>query len=297
MNLIFLINGESGVGKDTLIKHVSKHLHEIAFNLEVHNYHRSDLAKNALKTLGWDNSRDEETRKLLADIVDWMETKGLLKTWEDSILRPRDGLNITFYHVRDPKRFKDLREKYEDEKNTWIYTILVERDLNADPNEIDRWGVNDGKCSYDLTIKLPPSDWKRSHWIYEDVAYMMANTLLRAVSQQEDLHNPVPKPPKRVYISGKITGTMDFREKFKKVEDHLKSEHPDWIVVNPADVELPKICGWEDYMVICLHLLKSCDSIYMLPDWESSKGAEKEYQYAETNGLEVNFVEEVWYAD
>ena len=293
MNLIFLINGGSGVGKDTLVKHVTKHLYEVAFNLEVHNYHRSDLAKQALKTLGWDNSRDEETRKLLADIVDWMESKGLLKAWEDSILRPRDGLNITFYHVRDPKRFEDIREKYEDEKNTWIYTILVERDLNADPNEIDRWGVNDGKCSYDLTIKLPPSDWKRSHWIYEDVAYMMANTLLKAASQKGDLSNPTPKPPKRVYISGKITGTADCEEKFKKVKKRLKLEHPDWIVVNPAEVKLPKVCSCEDYTVIYLHLLKSCDSIYMLPDWERSKRAEKEYQYAETNGLEVSFIEEV----
>lgn len=288
MNIVFLINGKSGVGKDTFVRHVKDRLNKLVADVDVRNYHRSDPAKIALRTLEWDETRDETTRQLLADMVDWMENHKLLKKWEDSILRPMEGFNVTFYHVRDPKRYEGIKQAYEHD-GTWVYTLAIKRDIGGNSNEIDRWGI-DGE-GYDFTIVLPPDDWKRSQWIYDDFAEMLGHILLKVAYEEGKFHFNNPK--RRVYISGKITGTTDFKEKFKKAENQLKAKYPDRIIVNPAEVELPKICGWEDYMVICLHLLKSCDTIYMLPDWESSKGAKREYEFAKANGLWIGCIEEV----
>lgn len=43
----------------------------------------------------------------------------------------------------------------------------------------------------------------------------------------------------------------------------------------------------DEYMRVCLEMLKMCDAIYMIPGWETSKGATKEYEYAKKLGLIV----------
>lgn len=79
-----------------------------------------------------------------------------------------------------------------------------------------------------------------------------------------------------VYIAGKINGDPNYKEKFRKAEEHL--EQMGFDVVNPA--ELPE--GYEKcwYMPKCLQLMALCDRIYFLPDWEESEGAKIEMAYA-----------------
>lgn len=83
----------------------------------------------------------------------------------------------------------------------------------------------------------------------------------------------------RVYISGKITGTADYKERFAKAELTLKATGCD--VVNPVKVgeELPGL-SYQAIMRVDLHLLDQCDAIYMLKGWETSPGANREYGYA-----------------
>lgn len=57
-------------------------------------------------------------------------------------------------------------------------------------------------------------------------------------------------------------------------------EFKQYYTINPAEVVLPTLCDWEDYMCIYLHLLKQCDAIFMLPDWKESKGACVEHETA-----------------
>lgn len=84
----------------------------------------------------------------------------------------------------------------------------------------------------------------------------------------------------KVYISGAITGTDDYMERFARAEAVLTGIGNS--VINPAKVnaQLPKDTTYEEYMKMSLFMLDMCDTIYMLNGWEKSCGANREYGYA-----------------
>ena len=91
----------------------------------------------------------------------------------------------------------------------------------------------------------------------------------------------------RVYISGGITNVSNYKEYFAEAEAYLKSQGHE--VINPCMIVLPESCTWTDYMKIDLRLLTLCDTIYMLKDYEQSKGARIEYGFALTNNLNIMY--------
>lgn len=92
---------------------------------------------------------------------------------------------------------------------------------------------------------------------------------------------------KRVYISGKISGTDDFMKRFQHAEDLLKTLGVE--VVNPAKANetLPETFKWGDYMKVSMALLSLCDTVYMLSDWKDSAGAMTEHEYAKKHGYAI----------
>ena len=90
---------------------------------------------------------------------------------------------------------------------------------------------------------------------------------------------------KTIYISGKITGTDDFRERFAAAESKLKLQG--WRVINPVKkcAHMSKDTPWEGYMRRCIRLLSRADAIYLLRGWRGSRGAVIEQRLAVELGL------------
>ena len=87
----------------------------------------------------------------------------------------------------------------------------------------------------------------------------------------------------RIYISGPITGTDDYMERFSIAEEKLKKDG--YSVINPAAVnsKLPLDTTYEEYMTMSISMLDMCGAIYMLNGWEKSCGSNREYGYALAN--------------
>lgn len=83
-----------------------------------------------------------------------------------------------------------------------------------------------------------------------------------------------------VFISGKITGYPNYKEKFKKAEEELTSKGH--IVINPSMLPLG-LEKHEDYMHICYSMIDVCEAVYFLRDWIDSVGAVQENVYAYAN--------------
>lgn len=102
----------------------------------------------------------------------------------------------------------------------------------------------------------------------------------------------------KIYISGKISDLHvdDFTREFKKAENHLKylGHEP----VNP--VELPHDHAYADslptpfekwayYMDIDMQALIRCEAIFILSNWQTSKGARIERALAFEMGLPIMY--------
>lgn len=85
---------------------------------------------------------------------------------------------------------------------------------------------------------------------------------------------------KTIYISGKITGTDDYMQRFAAAEKKLRLRG--FKVINPVkkNAKFPAGTSWETYMRSCIRLLSRCDAIYLLRGWRKSRGAVIEHRLA-----------------
>lgn len=93
----------------------------------------------------------------------------------------------------------------------------------------------------------------------------------------------------KVYISGAIAhyDLEERRNAFLNAERYLsiKGFEP----VNPFKNGLPDDAHWREHMRADIALLLDCQYIYMLRDWELSKGAKLELDVASSCGIKVLF--------
>ena len=94
----------------------------------------------------------------------------------------------------------------------------------------------------------------------------------------------------KIYISGKMRGLPEeeSRKLFKAAENYLIELGHD--VINPWDSEdekNEKCRDWDDYILYDLHILKMCDAIFMLSNWQDSDGAKCEHAFASGMGIGI----------
>lgn len=84
----------------------------------------------------------------------------------------------------------------------------------------------------------------------------------------------------RVYISGAISETADFMERFAKAQKELEGQG--YSVINPALISsnMPKDTTYDEYMKMAFTMLDIADGVYFLRGWDNSIGANREYGYA-----------------
>ena len=100
---------------------------------------------------------------------------------------------------------------------------------------------------------------------------------------------------KVIYVSGKITGTSDYADRFSAAEDRLIAEG--YEVLNPVRTGkwlerylAPEKPTWVQYMKYAIAAMMEADSIYMLHEWKQSKGARLEHFLARV--LKYNIIYE-----
>jgi len=95
----------------------------------------------------------------------------------------------------------------------------------------------------------------------------------------------------KIYLSGKITGIENKAYNlFHKAEEELSSKG--YTVVNPMRINHDHDKTWESYMKACIKSLCDCSHIYMLSNWQESKGAKIEYELAFSLGIVAIFEDE-----
>ena len=96
----------------------------------------------------------------------------------------------------------------------------------------------------------------------------------------------------KVYISGKISGLdpVEAKKNFIKAELRLKNQGHE--VMSPKGIMDFAEFEHDDYMHVCKAMVDVCDAIYMLSNWQTSKGSREELNYAKEWRKEVLWEDE-----
>lgn len=116
---IIIINGQGGVGKDTICDIVKKH-----YGVKIVS--SIDMIKAIAIYGGWDKQKDLKGRKLLSDIKlafsEYNDLPFKQMTHEIKIFKNFRNEQFLFIHVREPEEIKKLVSEYPE-----IKTLLITR--------------------------------------------------------------------------------------------------------------------------------------------------------------------------
>ncbi|MGT3827036.1 DUF4406 domain-containing protein [Enterobacter kobei] len=119
---------------------------------------------------------------------------------------------------------------------------------------------------------------------HDSVTMRECKDAIAHITEQCAMQHFLTPSSSKVYIAGPMTGLPDYnRDAFFRAEAELI--HHGHTVLNPA--VLSDRLTQHQYMDICLAMLRSADSIYLLRGWEQSRGAKAEKAMAEKLGMVI----------
>ena len=127
MTKVVIINGVPGSGKDTFVDLCNRYAQNIS-SYNVYNIHTSDLAKKALRILGY---TDEDkglpvVRHLLSQMISvseqiWNTSLRYLEKVLGSIHEDGETKNTLFIHCREPENIEKFKTRFN------AVTLLIDR--------------------------------------------------------------------------------------------------------------------------------------------------------------------------
>lgn len=99
----------------------------------------------------------------------------------------------------------------------------------------------------------------------------------------------------KCYIAGKVTGLDEkvYKLHFRKAE--IAVSVLGYEPVNPIELPHDHDLSWLSYMREAMIEMLKCDAIYVLPNWEDSRGARIEVNLAKELGIPVIFENNIVY--
>lgn len=141
-----------------------------------------------------------------------------------------------------------------------------------------------------MTEKLQEDQYILNTCTQEDVKEKLLDSILLSKSfihyLDSSKHTTEHEAPK-VYIAGKVTGlpihevTMKFGNAQKAIEAQ------GLIAINPLEVVNNWHLPWEQAMKLCVKALLDCNAVYLLPCWNTSKGAITEHLLAKELNIPI----------
>lgn len=154
------------------------------------------------------------------------------------------------------------------------------------------WETEEGEEMRSIT-RYPGSKWSLAKWIINQ--FPPHHSYLDGWEWPECALLPVEGSKRKpvAYIAGAITGLDDYQKTFLRAKSTLEGNG--YNAINPAELKsvLHAEASYEDYMDICLMLVKKSDFLVLLPGWEKSPGANRELGYAKGLDKIVLTLEEI----
>lgn len=133
---VIIINGKSGVGKDTLCNIVTNSKRHIAYNCS-----SIDPIKKIAKRLGWEeNDKSDKAKKFLADL------KSVSYAFNDYVLEcllekyrvefmPVYGYDVMFVHIKEPEQIAKFKAMIPNCKTLLVKSNRVEPGFDSEVDD------------------------------------------------------------------------------------------------------------------------------------------------------------------
>lgn len=136
---LVIINGYGGAGKDTFVEMCRNYATENNLSVPVYNTHHSDLAKIALKVMGWNGEKDFSSREVLKKLTSYGDRTGKTMTHITAMLEMLasdmgdEDKAIIFYHAREHAFIESLTERAERMRIPTTRLLIKREGKNEEP--------------------------------------------------------------------------------------------------------------------------------------------------------------------